>query len=632
MPRLLFALLHQRFSGTVRVEQPAPNVGLRTVWFRGGMPVFTDWVEPAEVLGQVLVRHRMITEPQLLQALEAMAQQGGLLGHHLVQLGLLGRQDVLEGLRHQCVRKLAQLFSLSSGQATVTVGGVSDIEDDLLPLNVLGLILAGVGVAYDETRAASEMGPALQAPVRTTGALDRYRPHFRFRPSDEPALAALARGSDLVQMSADAGISQRRSAQLIYTLWACQMLRTGAAAQVEPGAAAPIPTAAADQPVASTPGARVAASPRTGTPRPASPTPRGPVAASPRRAAPTPGAPIGASSTSPSSPTPRPAAPMPASPAAASPASPVSASPPSAVPTPSAPVTPAAPVEASPAVAVSRETADDQPTSSGSRDEDEASFVAELAELEARMAAGAHGFALFGVPLSASKRDIRRAWGELSRKFHPDALQRHDRDHLRDRVNAVFAALSEAQQVLGDAERREQLREAIERGEHETNSDGKDATARAHAVFQSELLAKEADKLLRANKFARALERYREALTYNSEEPDVHAAVTWCVYQLSDKKPQDASLANQRLTAIIADSPRIARAHYFLGFVLIDTESHGGAIDSFRRAAKLDPRLIDAERQARALKARVAREQPAQASSKGGRLSGLKGLFGGRKK
>ncbi|MCX4240566.1 tetratricopeptide repeat protein [Paraliomyxa miuraensis] len=548
MPRLMFALLRQRFTGTMVVPQPAPHPGMRTVWFRGGMPVFTDWAAPSDVLGQVLLGMRLVDDDGLLQALEAMAVSGGLLGEHLLTLGILDRPRLLEGLRQQCTHKLAQLFGLRSGEVTVVVGDGAGVDDDLLPLNVLGLILAAVGVTYDEVRVKSEMGAALEGPLQTTSALARYRSHFGFRPGDEAILRALEQGSTLERLAAGTGV--RRAAQLVYTLWACQMLRTGA------------------EVVGSAP-------PRATTPTPA-PTTR----ATARVAAPTP------------PPTPRAAAPTP-------------------VPTP-----------------VHR-TRDDLPAvEAGAVAED--GFDAELEALESKITAGAHAFELFGLPLTATKRDLRKAWGDLSRKFHPDALKSQGREHLHERVNHVFAALSEAQQLLGDAEQRDKLRERIERGEHEPNEDGRDATAKAHAVFQSELLAKEADKLLRAHRFDRALERYREAARYDPEEPDLMAAIAWCEYQLSDKGPADIERIKTNLVGVIEQSPRLARAQYFMGFVLADQGRSSAAVDAFRRAARLDPRLIDAERQARAIELRAAQSSTSASEAKGLR-GGLKGLFGGKK-
>jgi tetratricopeptide (TPR) repeat protein len=557
VPRLLFALLHQRFSGTLAVEQPPPLAGPRSVWLRGGMPVLTDWAVPAEVLGQVLLREGLVDAASLQRALAAMSGAGGPLGSHLVALGAIDRPRLLEGLRLQCTRKLLHLFALRDGEVVVTAGEPPGLDADLLPVNVLGLVLAGVGVTYDELRVASEMGPALNAQVRATAALSRYRSHFRFRPADEPALAVLEQGTSLAQLATLPGLGPRRAAQLVYTLWACQMLRTGAAAEVAPGASA----AAVGPAAASTPT-------RAPVPTPAPIPARAPV------------------------PTPVPVPPTPA---------------------PEAAVTPRA----------RRDTQVDVEAAAA------AAFVAELEALEAKLAKGAHAFDLFGIPLTATKRDVRSAWGELSRKFHPDALQAQGRAHLRERVSRAFAALSEAQQVLSDAERRDELRAAIERGEHQPAKDGQDATARAHAVFHSELLAKEADKLLRVNRYDRALERYREAARYDADEPDLEAAIAWCEYQLSPKAPADAARIQATLAKVIEAAPRIARAHYFLGFVLADRGRRNAAIESFRTASRLDPRLIDAERQARAIELRTGGPSP---SGSGAKRGGLKGLFGGHKK
>lgn len=562
MPRLLFALLHQRFSGTLTLAQPSPFAGIRSVWVRGGMPVLTDWAAPAEMLGQLLLAQGLVGADQLERALESMARTGGLLGGHLVAMRAIDRPQLLEALRQQCTRKLLQLFGLAAGEVVVTVGEAAGLEADLVPVNVLGLMLSGVSVTYDEVRVESEMGPALHAQLRATGALARYRSHFRFRPADEPALAVLEQGTALAQLASLPGLGLRRATQLVYTLWACQMLRTGAAA-TEPAAspvAVPVP------------------------PRASMPTPP-PVP--PRAAAPTP---------IPSAPEPAAATPVPA-------------------PRPR------------------RDTpVDVLAGASASKGADDASFVAELDALEAKLAKGAHAFELFGIPISAGKRDVRAAWGELSRKFHPDALQSQGRVHLHERVSKVFAALSEAQQLLGDADQRDKLRTAIEKGEHEPNKDGQDATARAHAVFQSELLAKEADKLLRVNRFDRALERYREAARYDADEPDLEAAIAWCEYQLSPKATADAARLQATLAKVIEVAPRIARAHYFLGFVLADLARPNAAVASFRMASQLDPRLIDAERQARAIELRTSGPKPAaQPSNKPSKGGGLKGLFGGKK-
>ena len=231
-PRLFFALLHQRFTGVVQLEQPGPVAGSRAIWFAGGMPVFTDWAVQTEVLGQVLVEQGAVDEATLMSALGAMAQNGGLLGQTLLQMGAIDEAALSNGLRLQCGRKLVGVFGLRESPATLTP--CDHALKEMAPVNVLELILTAAGKHYDEERVRSEMGPALDGELRATAAYERYKDHFRFRPTDEQLLGALLSGTTMDQMAALPGASRQRAAQLVYVLWACQMLRVGAAASKAP--------------------------------------------------------------------------------------------------------------------------------------------------------------------------------------------------------------------------------------------------------------------------------------------------------------------------------------------------------------------------------------------------------------
>ncbi len=497
-PRLFFAMLHQRFTGVLQLRQPAPHEGNRAVWVSGGMPVYTDWVEPADVLGQVLVEHRIIDEKALRDALGTMARNGGLLGQTLLQMRLIDEERLGDGLRRQCARKLVHMFALRGGRVALTPNNHSLTE--MARVNVLELVLTAVGKHYDQARIEAEMGSALQGPLRATSAYKRYAEHFRFRPTDKPLLDALLAGTTLAKLG-DLG-APRRAAQLVYVLWTCQMLRVGEAA--EKGATRPSPP---------------------------------------------------------------PSRPLPTPPAA----------------------TPAPHREAS------------EPARSGAPEPTDAEFMAELTALEKKIETGAHAFDLLGVSLGAGRREIRRAWSELSRRLHPDALQAKGRGHLRDRVGNVFAALSEAHSLLSDPEQREQLKAQLERGVDP--SAGLDATAAVRAAFEAEVLGREGDRMLKAGKFDRALSKYDEALRLHPDEPDFVAAAAWCRYQLSPQDRGAAAAADRALSAVLRDAPALARAHYFRGMVLKDLGRIDDAMGELETAIHYDARLIDAERQLRALKA-----------------------------
>jgi tetratricopeptide (TPR) repeat protein len=579
VPRLVFALLHQRFTGVLQLEQPGQAAAPRTVWVQGGMPVFTDWIEPTDMLGQILVSQGLLGDADLYAALAQADAGNHRLGQVLVAHGRITPPQLSDALRKQCARKLAHLFALRTGRVDV-IADPHEVGngDGLEKLNVLELIQAAVGLYYDEARVATEMGAALTAPVRATAALKKYISHFRFRPADEDILRALTDGTDLARLEAMPGVTRRRAAQLIYTLWACQMLHVGAAATTTE-AAQPTPPPASARPRTST-APMVSHAPRP----PAEPSapPQPPVDA---RDADAPVAPRGRPGTMPESGESR---------------------------------RPRAQTQADLGTPTQAESAEHTPA------HDAESFASELQRLEALVEKNAHAFELFALPLDATKKQVRHAWGDLSRIFHPDALQSRGLGHLRERVSTVFAALSEAHRVLGDAQEREKLAEQVKAGDY--GKPKSDETARVRAAFEAEMLAKDGDKLLRNNRFDRALERFREAAELDPEEPDIQAAIVWCEFQVSAKSTDDHVLANGKLGEILQAFPNIARAYYFRGFVLAGLGHDPLAIEAFSRALALDPRLIDAERQARAL--RMKRSSPSPAASK---KTGLRGFFGGKK-
>jgi len=63
-------------------------------------------------------------------------------------------------------------------------------------------------------------------------------------------------------------------------------------------------------------------------------------------------------------------------------------------------------------------------------------------------------FELLGVPVGADTDSIRRAYHELSRKFHPDRFFKKDLGSFRGRVERIFRRLNEAHSTLADPTRR----------------------------------------------------------------------------------------------------------------------------------------------------------------------------------
>jgi tetratricopeptide (TPR) repeat protein len=567
IPRLLFAFLRQRFTGTVSLGQREPG-GARTIWIRGGMPVFCDWQGSSDRLGEVLRAAGSIDAAGLEQALAIQASRAEPLGALLVELRLIDEATRTNALREQCVRKLTRVFAAdaTTGEAIVTaVEHGKGNGDDLAQVNVLGLLLAGADAHYDLARIEAEMGAALVGELVATPPLARYERQFGFVPRDASILQALARGSTFERLQGP-GIDALRAARIIYTLWVAQMLRLGddALQAITKGATA----AAAAQELGVSIGSQTSTDPK---PKPAAkPAP----AAKP------------------------PPAPKPAPEPAAKPA-PKPAPEPEPEPEPSA---------------------------------EDAEFEDRLVALEAKVAANANAFALFGIGLDAERAEVRAAWADLSKTFHPDALEGTGRRGLRSRVEPVFAALSEAYGVLSDKDQRQKLRDAIAAGGNSVKA-GDDASAVVRNAFEAEMLARDADKLLRAKQWARALEMFERAHDLSPQDFDIEAALHYSRFRAGSGDQAQALTTITALEKVVEAQPICARAYYFCALIQLGIEDLQGAKRNFTKASKLDPRNIDAERQLRAIRMRehgptanTPQSKEEREKKKGG-FAGLRGLF-----
>ncbi len=77
----------------------------------------------------------------------------------------------------------------------------------------------------------------------------------------------------------------------------------------------------------------------------------------------------------------------------------------------------------------------------------------EIIEFESKLP-GLDYFQMLGVPNLASPDEARRAFHSLARKFHPDRFYGKNIGSFRSRVENIFRKLTEANEVLGDIERR----------------------------------------------------------------------------------------------------------------------------------------------------------------------------------
>jgi curved DNA-binding protein CbpA len=220
---------------------------------------------------------------------------------------------------------------------------------------------------------------------------------------------------------------------------------------------------------------------------------------------------------------------------------------------------------------------------------------AELAEsIEARHAALTRDpdrFAVLGVPPDAGRDEVKRAFIELAKVFHPDRLPR-SLALLQPKAARVFDAIREAQEFLLDDVRRAEHAAAHHRGAPAAPSD---PGAAAEALVAGEMA-------MRRREYAQAESLFRKA--YEADpRPATLAAEAWAIY-MDPSRRSDAPRARAMMVDALKADPDCDRAHYQLGVIARVEGDVERAEKHFREAVRSNPRHLEAAQELRLLEMR----------------------------
>jgi curved DNA-binding protein CbpA len=219
---------------------------------------------------------------------------------------------------------------------------------------------------------------------------------------------------------------------------------------------------------------------------------------------------------------------------------------------------------------------------------------AELAEsIEARHAALSRDpdrFAVLGLTPAAGRDDVKRAFIELAKVFHPDRLPR-SLHLLHPKAARVFDAIREAQEFLLDD---------VRRSEHASRSRGgpvkaSDPSAAAEALVAGEMA-------MRKREYAQAEAWFRQAHE-SDPRPATLAAAAWAIYMDPSRRSEGQRARTMMVDALKAD-PDCDRAHYQLGVIARVEGDVDRAERHFREAVRSNPRHLEAAQELRLLEMR----------------------------
>ncbi len=513
------------------------------IYFLEGRPVFVDFVHREDLLGTLAVQGKVADADTVRRALSQQERRRELLGRLLVELGV-ARERVLALLQVQQRRKLTRLFQLDRGAFQFLDEGVPAAvapEAAAMAVEPYELAWKVLQKVYDRDRLERETAVLRAGPLLLAGGGDVPG---RLTPAQQAALDRLRLGGASLPELLAAGPA-REVLQLVYWLWAAGRLdlRPTARLSVDGRPEAERLTSAFRA---------VSSQPTASQPTGRKPEPKG----APRAAgSPGTGAACG----------------------------------------PEAPRGPRG--KAREATWTHPPLPPDAPEAAKELYE----------EIRSRWLASAKQnlFEVLGVPLSATKQQIKEAYLALAKRFHPDRVANLGVEALRDPADALFQRISEAYMTLLDDEQRAEYRRILE-----DDSLGGDRD-RARLVMQAEVDFQKGEVFLRKGDLDQAEIFFKRALEENPDEGEHRAMVAWVQYLKARRAKRESevlSAVRQELEEAVQMAPRCARIHYFLGKIHQARGDEDAALASFERAVALNKHYLEPAREINIIKLRRAKE------------------------
>ncbi|MGM0556756.1 MAG: DnaJ domain-containing protein [Myxococcota bacterium] len=226
---------------------------------------------------------------------------------------------------------------------------------------------------------------------------------------------------------------------------------------------------------------------------------------------------------------------------------------------------------------------------------------------------------LFGVEPDASRRDIKKAYFRLSKRYHPDKFFRKELHDFGPMLERVFQEITKAYRILSNRDKRQEYDETLARSEASSPPEASPAGASSLAentsrAFQDEeneqkkhkrnkkdaaalLLVRRAEKLVEREEYGRAAGEYRKALALK-REPEMAIEVARMLVTEGGHLEEAISFARAALKL----DPRHIEARVLLSELYVKVGRAEDAVRHLEKAARLAPANQEIEDKLEALK------------------------------
>jgi hypothetical protein len=197
----------------------------KKIFFRNGRVISSASNDPREYLGQFLMSHGYLTEPELKKGMEVQLQSGILLGKILVMIEVITESDLQRLMRLKAEEEIYDIFLWNDGDFYFVDDELPQMEMIPLQVDVTGIIMEGTR-RVDEWARIRELVPneaVIPVPIGEIGSVEDL----------EEVEEQIVRAIDGKRTIADLVLESRSSAFMVSST-VSSLVRAGLARLVDP--------------------------------------------------------------------------------------------------------------------------------------------------------------------------------------------------------------------------------------------------------------------------------------------------------------------------------------------------------------------------------------------------------------
>lgn len=195
----------------------------------------------------------------------------------------------------------------------------------------------------------------------------------------------------------------------------------------------------------------------------------------------------------------------------------------------------------------------------------------------------------------ADSSAIQAAYREAASRWHVDRFGGQNLGEARRLLEEIFARLGEAREVLSSKERREEYDVFLDRKSKGLPTD-------VETILKAEKCFQDGEKLMKAGKPDRALEKFEEAISLNNSEPEFYAWRGYARFRARGESARKEALED--IERALKTDNTMAAPNFFLGMMAVQEDNLEEALRLFKRVLARHPTHSEAQQQLRLIRAR----------------------------